>query len=167
MIKIENKYPNIKVTNKNIEYANILSYDYAGIISEDTAVHQYIYQHIILKELYPELSKELLNIAITEMRHFSMLGEIITLLGKKPVISFENTLSNNDVPWNSNYINYSTSINDILKYNIQLESLAIKKYKKDIEFINDKYIKDVLKAIIKDEITHLNIFTKYYKRYSK
>ena len=41
-------YPEIKVERKNVEYAKMLSYAYAGIVSEDTAIHLYMYQSFIV-----------------------------------------------------------------------------------------------------------------------
>ena len=41
-------YPDIKVEKENIEYARLLSYPYAGLVSEDTATHLYMYQSFIL-----------------------------------------------------------------------------------------------------------------------
>ena len=42
-------YPKIQVEKENLAYASILLSDYAGIISEDTLIHQYIYLQKLLK----------------------------------------------------------------------------------------------------------------------
>lgn len=74
-------YPDIKVEKENIEYAKFLSYPYAGLVSEDTATHLYMYQSFILGD---EIGNILEKIAIVEMKHLELLAKTINLLGLKP-----------------------------------------------------------------------------------
>lgn len=62
-------YPKIKVERLNLDYAQILLLDYSGEVSENTAVHLYIYQHLLQVEKWHEFSEALEQIAITEMHH--------------------------------------------------------------------------------------------------
>lgn len=142
-------YPEIRVEKENIEYAKLLMYPYASMVSEDTATHLYMFQSFILDD---EIGKILENIAIIEMHHLEMLAKTINLLGLKP------EYKSNDIPWNSNYVNYNTNLKDILKINIDGETLAIKNYNNLIKVIDDKYIKELLRRIIIDEEIHLKIF---------
>ena len=153
MYKSNLPYPDIKVEKENIEYAKLLMYPYASMISEDTATHLYMYQSFILDD---NICKILENIAIVEMNHLEMLAKTINLLGLKP------EYKSNDIPWTSNYINYNTNLKDILKINIEAETLAIKNYQNLIKVINDKYIKKMLERIIVDEEIHLKIFNDLY-----
>ena len=154
MYKSNLPYPDIKVEKENIEYAKLLMYPYASMISEDTATHLYMYQSFILDD---NIGKILENIAIVEMNHLEMLAKTINLLGLKP------EYKSNDIPWTSNYINYTNNLKDILKINIEAETLAIKNYQNLIKVINDKYIKKMLERIIVDEEIHLKIFNDLYK----
>ena len=153
MYKSNLPYPDIKVEKENIEYAKLLMYPYASMISEDTATHLYMYQSFILDD---NIGKILENIAIVEMNHLEMLAKTINLLGLKP------EYKSNDIPWTSNYINYTNNLKDILKINIEAETLAIKNYQNLIKVINDKYIKKMLERIIVDEEIHLKIFNDLY-----
>lgn len=153
MYKSNLPYPDIKVEKENIEYAKLLMYPYASMISEDTATHLYMYQSFILDD---NIGKILENIAIVEMHHLEMLAKTINLLGLKP------EYKSNDIPWTSNYVNYNTNLKDILKINIEAETLAIKNYQNLIKVINDKYIKKMLERIIVDEEIHLKIFNDLY-----
>ena len=148
MYKSNLPYPDIKVEKENIEYAKLLMYPYASMISEDTATHLYMYQSFILDN---NIGKILENIAIVEMHHLEMLAKTINLLGLKP------EYKSNDIPWTSNYVNYNTNLKDILKINIEAETLAIKNYQNLIKVINDKYIRKMLERIIVDEEIHLKI----------
>ena len=148
-------YPEIKVEKENIEFAKLLLYPYASMVSEDTAIHLYIYQSFILDD---EIGKILENIAIVEMQHLEMLAKTINLLGLKPEYKV------NNIPWNSDYVNYNTNLKDMLKINIEAETLAIKNYRNLIKVIDDKYIKELLKRIIIDEEIHLKIFKDLYSK---
>lgn len=160
--QINKPYPEIKVIGKNEVYAKILLESYGGSISEDTAVHEYIYQHIVLKDIDEKLSNALLKISMVEMKHVSFLGEIINMLGLNPEFSKFNYFTNNYEPWNGLYLNYSTDILEMLKHDIKMEETAISQYKKSIHLINDPYIKNLLERIIEDEILHLHIFKTFY-----
>lgn len=153
MYKSNLPYPDIKVEKENIEYAKLLMYPYASMVSEDTATHLYMYQSFILDN---NIGKILENIAIVEMHHLEMLAKTINLLGLKP------EYKSNDIPWTSNYVNYNSNLKDILKINIEAETLAIKNYQNLIKVINDKYIKKMLERIIVDEEIHLKIFNDLY-----
>ena len=150
------KYPEIKIENKNKEYAYLLLEDYAGKTSELTAITLYVYQHIINEDINKLLAKTLKGIFIAEMHHLEILGNLIRLLGVKPVYK---TLDENIItPWNSNYVNYETNVTKILLLNIENEEAAIKQYKMHIQLINDKYIKEILERIILDELEHIKCF---------
>lgn len=159
--ELEKKYPPIKVKEKNLEYAKILLDSYAGFISEDTAVHQYIYNHIILKNINKDLSKAFFKVSITEMKHLDYLGDLIKLLGANPIFKTYDNLTNNLLPWNTNYLSYKTDVKSILKHSITIENIAINNYKKTINIIDDIYIKAVLNRIIEDELLHIKIFKSF------
>lgn len=151
------QYPVVRVEKENIEYAKILSLDYASDISEDSAIHLYTYQALILEKTHPEISKTLKHIAITEMKHLELLGKAIHLLGLPPkYVSY--TSDNIKRYWTSSFINYTTFLKNMLKQDIKSESMAIENYRKHRETINDAYIKQLLTRIIEDEQVHLSIF---------
>lgn len=160
MFDEEKTYPNITVKKRNPDYAKILLNDYAGCNSEDTAIHNYFYQSLIVED--KNLSRDLMLISKTEMRHLDILGKLIHLLGVKPVFGVLKT--NSLTPWTSKYVNYSVKTKDILIQNIKNERTAIENYKKDIELIDDENIKSILKRIIEDEFVHIKIFYSYLKK---
>lgn len=151
-------YPEVKVEKSNIEYAKILLDSYAGKISEDSAAHLYIFQHIVLEDKYKEYSDILKKIGIVEMHHLELLGETIRKLGIEPVFMSYDKSKNKLIPWKSNYINYNVNIRDIINIDIDAEKKAIEYYKYTIEIIKDKYIRNLIERIIMDEELHLKIF---------
>ena len=138
---------------KNIRYANLLYNSFSGEKGELTAITQYIYEHIELKR-FDSFSKILLSIAIEEMHHLDLLGELIKKLGGKPYF-----VNKNQCEWSAKNVKYHfSSIYEMLLFNIQSEKNAIQEYKELIKYTQNKSIKELLERIILDEQTHLEIF---------
>ena len=156
--KSDKPYPIPRVEAKNQYYAKLLLEDYAGCTSEDTAIHLYLYQSLILREQNEELSKVLEEISKVEMYHLKLLGETIGALGVKPI--FGSPRDEWFIPWNASCVEYTIDLNEMLLADIAREEGAIKKYREHIEAIDDEFIKALLERIIEDELVHLNIF--YY-----
>lgn len=70
----------------NPHYAQILMEDYAGIVSELTAITKYEYQSVVLMNTFPHFAKELSRIGMAEMHHLHILAQLIFKLGGIRVI---------------------------------------------------------------------------------
>ena len=149
-------YPKIEVEKENIYYANLLLQDYAGINGELSAICEYSYQHFNKFNENNNIAKSLSQIAIVEMKHLEILGKLIKLLGLNP--EFKSFECNNYKYWNSENLNYSTNTTLMLLDDIRKEKIAITNYEYHINIINDKYIKEILKRIIEDELVHIECF---------
>lgn len=154
--KINKPYKIPTRITKNLEDAKILLQEYSGDISENTVIHQYIYQSLILKNSHPEISKILKSIAITEMTHLFLLGETILLLGMAPIYG---TIKENKIDyWSGKEVNTDTNLKEILEININAEKNTIKNYETSKTLINNPEITELLERIIEDEKLHLHIF---------
>lgn len=162
-----NNQPEIKVEKPNVEYAKILLQDYAGEVSEDTAVHLYMYQSVLQNEKWKTFSKMLKKIAIVEMHHLEWLGQIILKLGLDPIFAAANSSNNNLIYWTSKNVDYTDKIKAMLRTDMNAEVIAIEQYELHKEMINDKYIRNLIERIIKDEEEHLRIFSELYKSIEK
>jgi len=149
-------YPEVKVLAPNSYYAEILMDDYAGLVSEFTAINQYLYHYFLAEDLHEETSKLLENVAITEMLHMEILAEIIKLLGGNPV--FRGSFSTQGRFWNGCFVYYGQSICDQLKADLDAEYKAIRNYQMHINLITDPYVQAILKRIILDEQVHVSLF---------
>lgn len=146
-------YPKIENIEKDYKFGKMLYNSYAGSSSELTTILQYIYQNII-NESNKELQNVLIKIAIEEMHHLKILGDMLVELGFTPY--YMGSMNNK---WCSDKVKYQFKcIDDMLRYNIEGEKMAIKEYKRLIQNTNCKCIKDVLSRIIKDEESHIRIF---------
>ncbi|MCT8978020.1 manganese catalase family protein [Clostridium sp. CX1] len=163
--KAEGSYPEPKVEGKNIYYANLLLQDYAGAVSEFTAVSLYSYQHFVSDDRYKEFAEIIGQISITEMKHLELLGETIKLLGVKP--AFVSSVCPCGKVWNAGYVNFADKIKAMLIEDIKAETEAIRNYRYHMSVIKDKYIRKLLARIIADEEVHLRIFKKLYDKFSR
>lgn len=161
-VKGNQSYPEPRVECENLYYANLLSEVFAGSVSEETAVHLYFYQHLILEEDYAEISNILEKISIVEMHHLELLGQTIRLLGGNPIFGVNK--NREVIYWNGNNVNYNQNIQDILKIDMDAEKEAIKNYEYALQVIQDKFVQELLERIIEDEKTHLQIFENLYQK---
>jgi Mn-containing catalase len=160
--KSNKEYPKIMVEKENPEYAKIILEDYAGIGSEETAIHTYIYQNIVLDG---EIADTIKHIAMVEMHHLKILGELIHLLGCQPGFYTIDSNIGYIIPWTSNNVDYNTILSDVILGNISREMNAIRQYKNHIQEIDDIYVKKVLERIVEDEEVHIECFKNLYHKY--
>ncbi len=148
-------YPKLMNIRQNQRYAELLYDNFAGKDGEFTAVAQYIYEHIELSR-YETFSKILLKIAMEEMQHMELIGNLVRKLGNKPYY-----ISKEKCFWNAKNIKYHFSnVYDMLMFNIESEKKAIKGYEEAIKYTQNKSVRELLERIILDEKTHLEIFNR-------
>ena len=142
-------YPQIPNLYPNKGYANLIYESFAGKEGELTAITQYIYEHIDLKDK-EDISKILVNIAIEEMHHIDILGEILVNLGEKPYFK-----DSNKKDWNAGNVQYKAkNIKEMMKINVVSEENAIMGYRQLMRYTNNMYLRRVYDRIILDETTH-------------
>lgn len=163
-LTVDKPYPEIMKYNENLILAKIIHESYAGVVSELTATNNYSYQFISLNHEFKELRKALEVIAITEMKHLTILGTIIKNLGGNPKFVFKNEL-NNTIYWDSSIVYYCDDIPSLLKHNINNEKEAIKYYNYIIDNTDNDNIKAIIERIILDEKNHINIFNSFLKQF--
>lgn len=156
-------YPPIKVKEKNILYSEILMDDFAGYISEFSAISQYIYHSVDLGKVDRDLASMYIQIAKVEMHHLDIIGQVITLLGGNP--QYRGSYSTQCMPWNGTFVYYGVDICERLHKDLDSEYAAISSYKKHIEMIDDDYIKAILRRIILDEQVHVKHFKSAIEKY--
>lgn len=148
-------YPKLANIRQNQKYANLLYDSFAGETGELTAIAQYIYENIELG-YYENFSKIILSIAIEEMHHLELIGNLIRKLGRRAYF-----VNQKHCMWNAKNVKYHfSSVYDMLNYNIESEKQAIAGYKEAIKHTQNKSIQQLLERIILDEQTHLEIFNR-------
>ena len=155
-IMVDLPYPPIQIQEKNKEYAALLSNDYAGAVSEMSAIIQDInHENNMACERCP-VAKTILGIAMAEMIHLQKLAELIFLLGGS--IDFVARQRNGrNVMWTPQNIVVSPNTREMLLADVEGEKAAICQYKAHSKLINDSGINAVLDRIIQDEEYHIMI----------
>lgn len=155
-IMMELPYPAIRVKEKNTAYANLLSIDYCGAVSELSAIAQYINNENRISAEYCSLGKTILGIGMAEMMHLQKLGELICLLGGN--VDYTARFQNGrQKMWTPEYLELPQNIRKMIMADIEAERDAISQYKMHMKMINDEYINAVLARIVKDEEYHIMI----------
>ncbi|MDE6434742.1 MAG: rubrerythrin family protein [Lachnospiraceae bacterium] len=153
-IMMDLPYPPTQVKEKNQAYANLLSIDYCGAVSEMSAITQYINNENRLSCEKCPLIKTILGIAMAEMVHLQKLGELIFLLGGK--IDFTARYRDGGIKmWTPEYLTLPENTRNMLVADIEAEQAAINQYKMHIKMIKDSDVNAVLTRIIKDEEYHV------------
>lgn len=153
---MELPYPPIRVKERNPAYANLLSMDYCGPVSELTAITQYINNENRLSCSCCPAAKTLLGIAIAEMMHLQKLGELIHLLGGRVEFSAKQPNGKQRI-WTPAYLTTPDRANQMIAADIEAERAAIQQYAMHIKQIRDEHVNAVLARIIKDEEYHIMI----------
>ena len=147
-------YPLIQVREQNPSYANLLSIDYCGFVSELSAITQYINNENRISHERCPMAKTLLGIAVAEMMHLQKLGELICLLGGK-VDFVARPYNGRPRMWTPEYLTIPEHVGKMLQADIEAEEDAIKQYHMHIKMIDDDCVNAVLRRIIQDEEYHV------------
>ncbi|NLY49389.1 MAG: bacterioferritin [Firmicutes bacterium] len=150
-------YPEVRVAAPNPAYAQLLLEDYAGMVSELTAINQYLYHHFVLEPVNEEVAELLECISLVEMYHLELLGEAILKLGVDPRY-WTLQSGNSTCYWDASFVFYGTSLCDRLTADIASEWAAIANYREHQRRINDPYVEELLERIILDELHHIQLF---------
>ena len=147
-------YPPIQIEERNQGYANLLSVDYCGSVSELSAITQYINNENRMSGEKCSIAKTILGIAMAEMIHLQKLGELIFLLGGS--IDYTAKMRNGSSKmWTPRYLTLPVNSREMLIADIESEQDAIQQYKMHIEMIRDNAVNAVLARIIRDEEYHI------------
>lgn len=155
-IMVDLPYPSIQVAEKNLPYANLLSIDYCGAVSEMSAITQYINNENRLSNEKCSMASTILGIAMAEMMHLQKLGELIDLLGGKVDFVAKHRNGRNRM-WTPEFLTIPEQAKQMLGADIEAERAAINQYNVHISMIHDEYVNTVLQRIIMDEEYHIVI----------
>lgn len=161
-IMMDLPYPEIKVKEKNPAYANLLSIDYCGAVSEMSAITQYINNEAYLSCQKSPIAQTILGLAIAEMIHLKKLGELIILLGG--TLDFTVRQQNGKrTAWTPAYLTIPEHARKMISADTEAEKAAIRQYHAHIKMIKDPDVNAVLARIIQDEEYHILILQNLMK----
>jgi bacterioferritin (cytochrome b1) len=148
-------YPEVRVTEENIDYAKILSCSFAGDESEVSLGMDYFYFYFLLSRENPELAKIMLCFAYDEVLHTQLMGHTVALLGGDPKIGYNNNYG--FFYWTGEFGNYQKNVRRMIVDGIKGEEAMINQYEAAKETIKDPYIHETIDRIILDNLEHMRI----------
>ncbi|MCI8337028.1 MAG: rubrerythrin family protein [Peptococcaceae bacterium] len=152
---VKTPYPEVKITQPNPVYGQMMLDNMGGSVSEMSAVALYFYSQL-MTEKEPVVAQTFHQISITEMRHLAIFGEYAKLQGESPRLWTQT--NNGRYYWTPGYLNYFYDLKDILRNALTGEENAIRKYQSQLDMITDPYMIDSLQRIIADEESHVKMF---------
>lgn len=150
----------------NPHYARVLMEDYAGVVSELSAVTQYEYQDVVTMHDYPEFAKMMSGVAMVEMRHLHILAQLIEKLGGDPLYRAHSNPTMGHF-WSGQNVKYQRALPQMILLNIQGEKMAIENYRRHIRCIDDLSVQRNLQRIILDEEQHIHLFSQALSQWQK
>lgn len=149
-------YPSVEDIQPNIHDLHLILNDYAGLISELSAVTQYVYHQLNAKEDgFYQLGQVLLSIAKVEMRHLDLLGSTLCKLGGSPQFIYR--APEGFQYWNAGMIDDLRSTKAMVQSDLLLERQTIAAYEHQSATVNQSAVKAVLDRLILDEECHVTI----------
>lgn len=119
-----------------------------NISLEHSAIIQYVFHSFYIKN--KDIRSEIEEIARQEMRHLKWMAQKVYDLGSKVILKRDDS---------SIFINQS-SIEDMLKANVNAEDMAINIYSSQISQFSDSSARKLMERVINDEGRHKLEFTK-------
>ncbi len=159
---VNEPYPTTETGERNPCWAALLYNDYAGGVGELGAITKYIYQALTVAGDNSELASDLRCIAMTEMRHLELVGELIVSLGGDP--KYRTLERCAERWWSGGNLNYCRDIRYFLREDIKCEQKAIAGYRLRLCQIRNEAVQTLIERIIKDELRHIEIFESWLDR---
>lgn len=156
-------YPPTDNLTPDIRSAQIISFAYASLKGELTAILQYIYHSFHMANFNQEDSDILVSIALAEMKHLDILGESMLKLGLNPkYVQYPGS----KIYYDTSEVAQSTTPNKMIMDDIAGELNAIAEYNKMLFALKNEDVAAIIQRIKMDEELHLEVLKQMLERYS-
>lgn len=156
-------FPDISCLTRDIRSGNIISFAYASLHSELTAILQYSYHALYWENIDEEYAETMEAISIAEMIHLHKLGEAMIKLGVDPI--YIQSPAYPDLYFNTSCVAQSKTPQKMLMDDIQGEMQAITEYNKMLSILTNEKVAALIQRIVLDEELHLKTLTKLLNKY--
>ena len=148
-------YPEVRVSGENKQFGELLCTAVGGNSGEFGTISEYVYQCVVFKESYPEISEIFLRLAKVEMHHLLMIEELVHKLGADPVYGWYS--GSDPVYWSGSSVNYTKELQSALIYDLNGEQKAYSTYISLARRSGDRFVFAVLTRIALDEMIHASL----------
>lgn len=149
-------YPMPECLCYNTADLRMLTEFYSGRTSELTTTMQYSYQSTILSSCRPEIAEAIGKINMVEMRHISLLGRCITMMGGDP--QFIRPAQKQY--WHAGLVNYATDPCCMLLGGMRAELDAADAYRSAARLCCNAALCPLLERLADDETLHAECLQK-------
>lgn len=154
-LSVDSPYPSTEDLGKDRESVRIISPAYADSGSELTAVMQYVFQSVVFSGLQmKQYARILTEIAVAEMHHLDILGDMIYGMGTLPVFTSCPPLRFDF--YNTSAVSYASEPVKMIRDDIRGEQEAIRLYQSMVRRLRNEKVSAVISRIILDEQLHLS-----------
>lgn len=156
-------YPSTDNLEKDVRSGQIISFAFASLKSELTAILQYVYHHFHFGPINSEDADTMQGIALAEMKHLDIIGEAMLKLGVNPLyVQCPNTRTY----FNSSTVSQAVVPQKMIMDDIEGELEAIANYKKMLFILENEQVEAIIQRIILDEQLHVERLKEMLKKYS-
>ncbi|MBR2975015.1 MAG: hypothetical protein IKC47_04650 [Clostridia bacterium] len=153
-------YPSIDKLTPDLRSARLISFAYATLHGELTAILQYQYHRLWTTNA--QIAGLLEQIAIAEMLHLSMLGKAMKQLGLDP--TYKQSTQSHSLWYNTSAVSSSKTLSKMLLDDIAGEMNAIADYKKILSLLKNEEVAALIERIVMDEELHLARLSDAYRQ---
>ena len=155
-IAVNLPYPSLDCITKDLCAAQVIAPAYAGRHGELNAILQYVYHHYYFSdEGNEQTTNVLIGISLAEMRHLSILGEMLLKLGVDPVYSARPPCKYDF--YTAGYVSYSKTARKMLMDDISGELVAVSEYGEMLKNLENEDVAAVIARIKLDEELHIRV----------
>lgn len=157
----EEAYPEITAGVQNIRIARALAANVASTQGEDAAIHRYLYQHWRFAQKQEAFTQCIKKIAIVEMHHLDIFGELIRQLGGDP--RFCHYAAGRCLPFYTGCLTYPRRLEHAVAANLAAEKHTYATYLRQAKTFRQSApcVADILERIAQDEKLHIEIFQRW------
>lgn len=154
-------YPSTDDLQTDVKSGQIISFAYASLKSELTAILQYLYHGLHLNAVSVDDADILRQIALAEMKHLDILGEAMLKLGVNPRYV---QVPRSNLYFDTSAVSQSTTPQKMIMDDIQGELDAIAEYKKMLYVLKNEDVSAIIQRIVLDEQLHLEVLKQMLDR---
>lgn len=154
---VKKPYPSVENICPDARSLRIISPAYATAAGELNAIMLYTYHSLMFCAEGKEEAAELIeSIAVAEMMHLRLLGQLIIALGAAPVFTANPPCMFNF--YSAKYVTYSRTLRCMAEDGVRAERQAIRGYERMGRLLGDTRVRDITERICEDERLHLKAY---------
>ncbi len=149
-------WPPVPPAAPSLRDAERMLYDLGSCRSEMSAVGLYVYNSVLTRERFPDVSEAFHRISVVEMHHLGLFARLSLLLGADPRLW-------SGPPrrlrwWSPACLSYPRELTPLLQNALHGERDTVALYRQQAARVRDPALSALLERVILDEKRHIEVF---------